>query len=253
MKTLPLHGKIVTMTGALSVTRDQFAILLEDAGAVVATSLSKQVDILIVGAEPGSLKLTQARTNGTAIWDEAKTRDVMAGGKGLYTQKVWGSSDDIVELSGGVETELDGGDEPIYLRFTNGTYLKIVYTNEGLWRIEVLAAGRGKLRKLFAMPDDRDVEEDGPNPQAHSDKDAPVYSDVLIIDSEEPIELESWDRKPLGTPVGNLSAAKEVFKALERFDGFEFFTHELEQTDYNAALAAVAKVVDAAVQKAMND
>ncbi len=79
MKTLPLRGKTVAMTGTLSIPRHDFAILLEYAGAVVSTSLNKQTDVLIIGADPGDAKLTKARQNGTLVWDEQEARAVMDG------------------------------------------------------------------------------------------------------------------------------------------------------------------------------
>ncbi len=230
----PLRGKLVVMTGTLSVTRDQFACLIEDAGGVAATSLSKSTDILIVGTNPGA-KLDEARANGTMIWTEEEARATMSGQRaGPHTAKLYGSSDDLVYAA---EEEL-GANDPLYVRFTNGTYAKIAYVESGIWRIDLLAAGRGKVRKLHGMPDDQDD-----CPQAHGDKDAPIYSDVLIISSEEPIEVEQYGEKPLKEPPAGLAKAKQVFKALESFDGFEFFSSELEPDQYNAALEAVAKVI----------
>ncbi len=244
--TQPLRGKTVVMTGTLSVPRAEFAILIEDAGGVAVTSLSKSTDILIVGENPGA-KLDEARANGTMIWTEEEARATMSGQRaGPYTAKLYGSSDDLVEAA---DKELNIGNGPIWVRFTNGTYAKIAYVESGIWRIDVLAAGRGKVRKLFGMPDDDDAD----CPQAHGDKDAPIYSDVLIISSEEPIEVDQYGEKPLKEPPAGLAKAKQVFKALEQFDGFESFSHELDPADYTAALEAVAKVIEGAVSKAMDD
>lgn len=248
----PLYGKIVCITGILSVTRGEFAILLEDAGAVVTSSLSGSTDILIVGENPGA-KINKARAQGTAIWDEAKARAVMAGtAQGVHTAKLYGTSDDCVEITGESAEELNVIDEPAYIRFTNGTYAKIEYAAEGIWRIEVLAAGRGKLRKLFGMPDNRDIKEDGPNPQAHNDTDAPVYSDVLVISSEEPIEMETWSRKPLNEVPAALAYAKRIIMALDDRGGFDHWWHDIAEDDKYEILTEISKITEEAVGKAMD-
>lgn len=244
----PLRGKVVAMTGTLSIPRDQFAILIEDAGGIGVTSLSKSTDILIVGADPGEAKLDKARENGTTIWDEAKARAVMAGeDKGLYTQKVYGASDDLVELAGCVREELVGGDEPTYIRFTNGTYVKVVYGPEGVWRIEELTKGNAKTRLRFGMPDGEEDMTGGKHPQAHGDSDAPVYSDVLVISSEEPIELAAWGRKPLKEVSPDraqaFAKARAIIAALDA-RGFDAWWHDIDQDDKAEVLEELAAIVE---------
>lgn len=229
-------NKIVVITGTLNVPRGEFVALIKGAGGIVAGNVTEGTDIVIEGANPGQ-KLTNAIQLGIPIWDEVKARAVMAGQSGgLFEQKVYGASDDLVELEGCVREELAGGDEPTYVRFTNGTYLKIVYGPEGIWRIEVLAAGRGKLQKLFGMPDDED------NPQAHHDKDAPIYSDVLIIRSEEEIKLESWGRKPLKEASPGRAKAQKIVAALDA--GFDRWWCNVEEDDKNGILDAIAKIIE---------
>ncbi len=236
MKHLPLHGKLVVMTGTLSIPRAEFAILIEDAGGVAATSLSKSTDILIVGENPGG-KLDEARANGTMIWTEEEARATMSGQRaGPYTAKLYGSSDDLVEAAG---EELNHMDGPLFVRFTNGTYAKIAYVESGIWRIEVLATGRGKVRQLYGMPDDQDD-----CPQAHGDKDAPIYSDVLIISSEEPIELESHGTEPLKEPSLGLPKAKAVIKLLDGYGGFDHWWGDIAQDDRNDILEALAALLE---------
>lgn len=237
----PLQGKLVAMTGTLSIPRADFAILIEDAGGVAVTSLSKSTDILIVGAEPGEGKLDKARANGTAIWDEGKARDVMDGKtKGLFTVKVFGTSDDIVSLVGAVSEELNGGDEDTFVRFTNGTYVALAYNPEGIWRARVIEVGRAKVRKLYGVP-----EEDGQqSDQHHNDPDAPTYSDVLIIESEEPMELESWGHKPLSAPRAGVRVAKEIVGMLEGRKGFDHWWHDIDQDDKTEILEEIAGLVE---------
>ena len=66
----PLTGKTFLITGRLDeLPRGQAEARLRDLGARIAPGMSKAVDYLIVGAEPGS-KLDRARKLGTAIQDE---------------------------------------------------------------------------------------------------------------------------------------------------------------------------------------
>lgn len=66
----PLAGKTFLLTGRLeSLTRGQAEDRLRALGGRIAPGMSKAVDVLIAGAEPGS-KLERARKLGTAVRDE---------------------------------------------------------------------------------------------------------------------------------------------------------------------------------------
>ncbi len=66
----PLTGKTFLITGRLEgVSRGQAETRLRELGARIAPGMSKSVDYLIVGAEPGS-KLDRARKLGTSTQDE---------------------------------------------------------------------------------------------------------------------------------------------------------------------------------------
>ena len=66
----PLSGKTFVFTGALkSMTRDQAKNLVESLGGRVASSVSKKVDIVVVGESPGS-KLEKARKLGIKTINE---------------------------------------------------------------------------------------------------------------------------------------------------------------------------------------
>lgn len=61
-----LSGKTFVITGSLlSGTRDQIAEKIEKAGGTVKGSVSKKVDFLVVGSDPGTNKLTSADKCGT--------------------------------------------------------------------------------------------------------------------------------------------------------------------------------------------
>lgn len=73
----PLSGKTVLFTGALeSMSRDEAKALAERHGAKVVGSISKNVDYLIAGADPGS-KLQKARALGVTVIDEAEWQALM--------------------------------------------------------------------------------------------------------------------------------------------------------------------------------
>ena len=65
-----LTGKTIVLTGTLSeMTRETAKKIIEELGGKVASAISKKIDILIVGAEPGS-KLQKAKDLGIEIWNE---------------------------------------------------------------------------------------------------------------------------------------------------------------------------------------
>lgn len=68
-----------------------------------------------------------------------------------------GHSDDIISLSGAVEDEfaLQDVDEGDLLAFSDGTLLRVLYDNDGMWRINRLHQGKAKFdKKDAAGPDD---------------------------------------------------------------------------------------------------
>ncbi len=72
----PLTGKRVLFTGSLEgLPRGEAERLVERAGGIVASGVSKNVDYVVVGESPGS-KLDKARKLGLAIIDVAKFRDL---------------------------------------------------------------------------------------------------------------------------------------------------------------------------------
>jgi DNA ligase (NAD+) len=75
-----LSGRIYVLTGTLSsLTRAEAKRALEERGARVTGSVSKQTDAVIAGENPGS-KLDKARRLGIAVLDEAALRELIGGG-----------------------------------------------------------------------------------------------------------------------------------------------------------------------------
>jgi DNA ligase (NAD+) len=66
----PLSGKTFVITGTLSVPRSQMEARIKDLGGTVADSVTKKVDYVALGDNPGS-KLAKAQKLGIEIIDEA--------------------------------------------------------------------------------------------------------------------------------------------------------------------------------------
>ncbi len=65
-------GKTVVLTGALTdMTRDEAKERIESAGGRVASGVSRNVSVVIAGADPGS-KLDKAHELGIEVWDEKR-------------------------------------------------------------------------------------------------------------------------------------------------------------------------------------
>ena len=56
--------------------------------------------------------------------------------------KVFGASDDLIEIEGDIEEEVPVSFGP-FLAFSNGTLATITYAKQGVWRINVEANGDG--------------------------------------------------------------------------------------------------------------
>ncbi len=77
-KTTPLSGKRILFTGTLSIPRGQAQKLAQEAGAVAAGGISKKLDYLVAGTDPGS-KLDKARALGIQIVNEIEFRALLGG------------------------------------------------------------------------------------------------------------------------------------------------------------------------------
>ena len=74
-------GKTFVITGTLStMTRDHAKERIEEGGGRIASTVSRQVDVLIVGEDAGS-KLNKAKKLGIELWDEKKFLSMINGKK----------------------------------------------------------------------------------------------------------------------------------------------------------------------------
>ena len=63
-----------------------------------------------------------------------------------YSLKIYGASDDLIEIEGDINAEFDANsDGPYYIAISDGTLLDIHYDNDGLWRIKLLIRGLSVL------------------------------------------------------------------------------------------------------------
>ena len=85
--------------------------------------------------------------------------------------KVYGSSDDLIEVEGDVSEEFNhySGDdaEPRFLAFSDGTVLRIAYEKDGCWRSSPVAKGSAVYAHEPA------IDSEGDN-----------YSDVATLDGD---------------------------------------------------------------------
>jgi len=88
--------------------------------------------------------------------------------------KIYGASDDLIEIEGAINEEADHYDATnLPIRCSDGTFAKITY--DGEWKINVLVEGDKFLGKIDSVGDDA----------KHVFPDAEgctSYSDVLVLD-----------------------------------------------------------------------
>jgi len=73
-----LTGLVFSVTGTLSIKRDEFKQLVETKGGKFNKAPVKGTSVLVVGTDPGDAKLTQANKNGVPIIDENQFIDCVS-------------------------------------------------------------------------------------------------------------------------------------------------------------------------------
>ncbi len=87
----PLQGRRVLFTGSLSMPRNKAQRLAEGAGAVLAGSVSRKLDYLVVGDKPGS-KLERARALGVSVLTEEEFVRLVEGTAGTAPDAAAGTA-----------------------------------------------------------------------------------------------------------------------------------------------------------------
>jgi DNA ligase (NAD+) len=75
----PLAGKILVVTGTLSVPRGEIQKRIEAAGGKIGASVGKKTSYLVAGADTGATKLEAATKNKVPVIDEAALEKLLAG------------------------------------------------------------------------------------------------------------------------------------------------------------------------------
>lgn len=78
--------------------------------------------------------------------------------------RIYGASDDLIEIEGDDNDEIGAYDTTKYLHFDTGHILKVWYPDDGIWKVEMVRGGRGPCEIVTC-----------------NDPDADPYSDVATI------------------------------------------------------------------------
>lgn len=71
---------------------------------------------------------------------------------------VYGASDDLIEVDGAIVEEFNPrSNDPVLLAFSDGTVLRIQYSDTGVWRIQPVVCGRGTDLVIEQAPEDDDA------------------------------------------------------------------------------------------------
>lgn len=85
--------------------------------------------------------------------------------------QISGHSDDLIEIEGDISDELsathDSDDQGDLLTFSDGTVLRVIYNDNGIWRITLVAQGSTVMTK-------------DENPEDDDDR----YSDIVTLEGD---------------------------------------------------------------------
>ena len=87
--------------------------------------------------------------------------------------RVYGSSDDLIEIDGDINEEFVYDGEGGFLAFSDGTLLAVEYSDTGIWRFGPLNHGSAEYANDAATEDD-----------GHRDNYLPAYSDIVTLQGD---------------------------------------------------------------------
>lgn len=142
----------------------------------------------------------------------------------MKTIEVYGASDDLIEIEASGENgdELGGGSTPRFLFFADGTVLRVIYGDQGIWRIERVKAGTAVYKhEPGKSPDDK----------RYSDTVWLTGADLCSPGTNTAAKIESW--QSADGPTADEIA--DIFEN-ETLD-FRGMTKEAALNFYRAAIA----------------
>lgn len=141
----------------------------------------------------------------------------------MSTIKIYGGSDDLVYIAGEEYSSLD---KPTFALFSDGTQVKAHYGEEGVWKVDVIESGTATVTRFLGLPDG------SPAKQEHGDKDAPSYSDVVILASDSPLFalVKRGHRKQVPNASVN-PLVDDVIKLIEKTPGGESWLYDMGEED----------------------
>lgn len=79
--------------------------------------------------------------------------------------RIYGASDDLIEVEGDISEEFPYYDGDALLAFSDGTLLSVRYDSFGIWRITPITKGRSRLTHIICSSDG--FEDDDYSDQVH--------------------------------------------------------------------------------------
>ena len=158
--------------------------------------------------------------------------------KGVHSVRIYGTSDDLVELDGDVDEEISSFNQPTYLLFNDGSQIKIEYDPDktACWRIEVVTKGDAAHSEIRKGID-----------EGESDVVPSAYSDLLVLTWDKPLELvKRGHRKLKMVPkdeATGMALAKKVIELLADRRGFDDWFHDIDEDAKNELMEELAIVL----------
>jgi hypothetical protein len=172
----------------------------------------------------------------------------------MHHVKIYGASDDLIEVTGDPASAIDefspNADGPYHLLFSNGTQVKVEWCPDpsdtpASWAVTIVEAGDCNCRRLKGIDDSQP---DADETKGHQDPDASVYSDVVIIECDEPLKLVKHGSRRLKMPspkqAASFSRAEAVIDFLNGRGGFDDWYHDIDTDSQNEIVAGIARIID---------
>lgn len=163
----------------------------------------------------------------------------------LYQIKIYGASDDLVELSGYINDEFSSYEKPTYLLFNDGTQLKIEYGHDGEWIISRESGGLANYQWEMS-PDVCPLREEGHTPSPrHDGKIAPSYSDLVTLTWDKPLKLVKRGHRKFKPVEQNDGVDKVqcVIDYLKSRGDFDDWWHDIDSDSQNEIMEDLTKIL----------